>query len=58
MFSKKTKRAGKKCTWSFFGVILRYELSVCMRNGLTEKCFDLDGVKNKKNKISTNKKTS
>ena len=29
-----------------------------MRNGRTEKYFDLDGVKNKKNEISTNKKTS
>ena len=27
-----------------------------MRNGRTEKYFDLDGVKNKKNKISTNTK--
>ena len=34
------------------------ELSVCTRNGRTEKYFELDGVKNKKNKISTNKKTS
>ena len=29
-----------------------------MRNSRTEKYFDLDGVKNKKNKISTNKKSS
>ena len=27
-----------------------------MGNGRTEKYFDLDGVKNKKNKISTKKK--
>ena len=49
--------AGKKCTWSFISGILQYELSVCMMNGCTEKYFDLDSVKNKKNKISTNKKT-
>ena len=36
-----------KCTCSFIGGILRYELSVCMRNGRTEKHFDLD----KTNKI-------
>ena len=35
--------------------ILRYKSSVCMRNGRTEKHFDLDSVKNKKNKMSTNK---
>ena len=38
-----------KCTRSFIGGILRYELSVCMRNGRTEKQFDLD---------KANKKTS
>ena len=32
------------------------ELSVCRRNGRTEKYFDLDSIKNKKNKISTNEK--
>ena len=48
----------KKCIWSFIGGILRYELSVYIRNDLTEKYFNLDCVKNKKNKISTNKKTS
>ena len=41
-----------------YEVLLWYELSVCMRNGRKEKYFDLDGVKNKKNKISTNRKTS
>ena len=57
MFSKNI-RAGKKYTWSFIGGTLRYELSVCMRNGHTEIYFNLDAVKNKKNKISTSKKTS
>ena len=54
------KGAGKKCTWSFIGGILRYgfSVSVCMRNSRKEKYFDLDSVKNKKNKIATNKKTS
>ena len=49
---------GKRCTWSFIGRILWYGLSFCMRNGRKEKYFDLDSVKNKKNKISSNKKTS
>ena len=40
------------------GGILRYELSVSMRNSFTEKYFDLDGVKDRKNGTSTNKKTS
>ena len=35
--------------------ILRYELSVWMRNGCTENHFHLGSVKNK-SKISTNKK--
>ena len=34
-----------KCTWSFIGGILPYELSVCTRNDHTEKHFDLDKTK-------------
>ena len=32
---RRLKGAGKKCTWSFIGGILRYgfSVSVCMRNG-------------------------
>ena len=40
-----------KCTWSFAGGILRYELSVCMRNGCTEKHFDLDKTNEKRAKL-------
>ena len=50
--------AGKKWTWTFIGGILRYELSVYIRNGRTENYFALDSVNNKKNKISIIKKTS
>ena len=52
------RRPGKKCTWSFNGRILGYELSFCMRNGRKEKYLDLDSLKNKKNKMSSNKKAS
>ena len=39
---RRLKWSGKKCTLSFIGGILRYELSVCMRNGRTEMYFDLE----------------
>ena len=40
-----------KRTRSFIGGILRYELSVCMRNGRTEKHFDLDKTNKKQAKL-------
>ena len=32
---------------SFIDGILQYELSICMRNGRTEKHFDLDKINKK-----------